>query len=417
MIIEMGPIFASLRKHRIPAILIVLEIALACAVLCNAVFMISQRVGDIHLPNAIDEQGLVTVTLRGTDDKLAGSDIPRNLAALRSIAGVQAAAVTSTLPLTTNNWGWSFGLSPDSALSDGNGAGAHKNTNMSLYFVSEGGDKALGLRVLQGRFFNSDEFADSKFGTAPLPETHVVVTTRSLAEHLWPGQSPLGKTIYSKPFYYTVVGVVDDVLRPNVYPQDAQKMYEDVYFPMSAGGSQGALSYYILRGAPQDRDRIMREAEQKLAAINPAAVAKGQTYSDIRDKYFADMSSMAWMLVLVCVVMLAVTAFGIVGLTSFWVGQRRRQIGIRRAVGATRGHIMQYFQTENLLLTTLGVAIGMGLAFGINVYLMQHYEMSRMPWYYLPGGAIALWLLGQASVFGPAQKAASVPPVVATRSM
>jgi putative ABC transport system permease protein len=177
------------------------------------------------------------------------------------------------------------------------------------------------------------------------------------------------------------------------------------------------LSNYIVRGAPQDRDRIMREAEQKLAELNPAAVAKGTTFLEIREKYFADMSSMAWMLVLVCVVMLAVTAFGIVGLTSFWVGQRRRQIGIRRAVGATRGHIMQYFQTENLLLTSLGVIVGMGLAFGINLYLMQHYEMSRMPWYYLPGGALSLWLLGQASVFGPAQKAASVPPVVATRSV
>jgi putative ABC transport system permease protein len=408
---EIRPIFASLRKHRIPALLIVLEIALACAVLCNAVFMISQRVNDIHLPSAIDEQGLVTVTLRGTDDKLVGSDIPRNLAALRGIAGVQQAAITSSLPLSHNNWGWSFGVSPDSALAN------QKNINVSLYFIGEGGDKTLGLHMLQGRFFNADELADSKFDTAPLPETHVVVMTHSAAENFWPGQAALGKTIYSKPYYYTVVGVVDDVLRPNVYTQNTRKSYDALYFPMSAAGSKGALSYYIVRGAPQDRDRIMREAEQKLAGLDPGAVAKGQTYTDIREKYFADMSSMAWMLVLVCVVMLAVTAFGIVGLTSFWVGQRRRQIGIRRAVGATRGHIMQYFQTENLLLTTAGVVIGMGLAFGINVYLMQHYEMSRMPWYYLPGGALALWLLGQASVFGPAQKAASVPPVVATRSV
>ena len=125
---------------------------------------------------------------------------------------------------------------------------------------------------------------------------------------------------------------------------------------------------------------------------------------------------MVWMLLLVCVVMLAVTAFGIVGLTSFWVGQRRRQIGIRRAVGATRGHILQYFQTENFLLTSVGVLFGMALAFGINVYLMQHYKMERMPWYYLPGGAIALWLLGQFAVLGPALRAAAVPPVVATRS-
>ncbi len=408
---EIRPIFASLRKHRIPALLIVLEIALACAVLCNAVFMISQRVNDIRLPSAIDEQGLVTVTLRGTDDKLVGSDIPRNLAALRGIAGVQQAAVTSSLPLSTNNWGWSFGVNADSVIAN------QKNINVSLYFIGENGDKALGLHMLQGRFFNADEMADSKFDTAPLPETHAVVMTHSAAENFWPGQSALGKTIYSKPYYYTVVGVVEDVLRPNVSTTNTRKSYDAVYFPMSAAGSKGALSYYILRGAPQDRDRIMREAEQKLAELNPGAVAKGQIYVDIREKYFANMSSMAWMLVLVCLVMLAVTAFGIVGLTSFWVGQRRRQIGIRRAVGATRRHIMQYFQTENLLLTTAGVVIGMGLAFGINVYLMQHYEMSRMPWYYLPGGALALWLLGQASVFGPAQKAASVPPVVATRSV
>ncbi|TPG08558.1 FtsX-like permease family protein [Rhodanobacter glycinis] len=408
---EIRPIFASLRKHRIPACLIVLEIALACAVLCNAVFMISQRVSDIHLGNAIDEQGITTVVLRGTDDKLVGSDIPRNLAALRGIAGVQAVAVASTLPLSHNNWGWSFGLDPDATISD------KKSHNVSLYFVGEGADQALGLRLLQGRFFNGDEYAGSKFDTAPLPETHVVVITQSLAKKLWPGQSALGKTLYSMPHYYTVIGVVADVLRPAFGNQAGPYIYDSTYYPLSAGGSKGVLAYYVIRSAPQDRERILREAEQKLASLNPGAVSKAQTYSDIREKYFADMSSMAWMLVLVCVVMLAVTAFGIVGLTSFWVGQRRRQIGIRRAVGATRGHIMQYFQTENLLLTTAGVAIGMGLAFGINLYLMQHYEMSRMPWYYLPGGALALWLLGQASVFGPAQKAASVPPVVATRSV
>ena len=406
---EIRPIFASLRKHRIPALLIVLEVALACAVLCNAVFMISQRVSDIHLPNAIDEHSIAVVTLNGTDDKLAGSDIPRNLAALRGIAGVQAVAVTSTLQLTGNNWGWSFGLSPDSTISD------QKNTNVSMYFLGEVADKALGLRLQQGRFFSSEDYADSKFGSTPLPETHVVVITHSAAERLWPGQSPLGKTIYSQPSYYTVVGVVADVLRPSV--NSGPEKYDATFYPLSAGGSNGVLSYYVLRGAPRDLHRIVREAEQKLAELNPAAVTKGQTFDDIRNKYFADMSSMAWMLVLVCVVMLAVTAFGIVGLTSFWVQQRRRQIGIRRAVGATRGHIMQYFQTENLLLSTAGVVIGMGLAFGINLYLMQHYEMNRMPWFYLPGGAIALWLLGQLAVFGPARRAAAVPPVVATRAV
>jgi putative ABC transport system permease protein len=155
---------------------------------------------------------------------------------------------------------------------------------------------------------------------------------------------------------------------------------------------------------------------QKLQELNPAAVAKGVTYDDVRSKFFANTNSMVWTLVLVCLVMLAVTAFGIVGLTSFWVGQRSLQIGIRRAVGATRGDILRYFRTENFLLSTAGVVIGMGLAFAINMYLMQHYEISRMPWYYLPGGAIALWVLGQLAVLGPALRAAAVPPVAATHS-
>ncbi len=99
------------------------------------------------------------------------------------------------------------------------------------------------------------------------------------------------------------------------------------------------------------------------------------------------------------------------------MAQRRRQIGVRRALGATRGHILRYFQTENFLLATIGIVIGMALAYGINVFLMSKYELPRLPGFYLPIGAVALWLIGQAAVLGPAMRAAAVPPVVATRSV
>jgi putative ABC transport system permease protein len=110
------------------------------------------------------------------------------------------------------------------------------------------------------------------------------------------------------------------------------------------------------------------------------------------------------------------TALGIAGLASFWVAQRRRTIGVRRALGATRSDILQYFQTENFLLTTIGIALGMVLAYGMNLLLMQHYELPRLPLIYLSAGAIALWSIGQLAVLGPALRAAAVPPVVATRS-
>jgi len=112
-----------------------------------------------------------------------------------------------------------------------------------------------------------------------------------------------------------------------------------------------------------------------------------------------------------------VTSLGIAGLASFWVAQRRRMIGVRRALGATRGDILRYFQTENFLLATIGIALGMVLAYGINMLLMRHYELPRLPAIYLPVGALALWLIGQLAVLGPALRAGAVPPVVATRSV
>jgi len=99
------------------------------------------------------------------------------------------------------------------------------------------------------------------------------------------------------------------------------------------------------------------------------------------------------------------------------VQQRTRSIGIRRAIGATRSDILHYFQLENFLIVTGGIVLGTMLAFVLNAVLMQHYELPRLPPYYLPIGALLLWLLGQLAVLGPALRAAAVPPVVATRSV
>ena len=96
--------------------------------------------------------------------------------------------------------------------------------------------------------------------------------------------------------------------------------------------------------------------------------------------------------------------------------QRTKQIGVRRALGATRGQILRYFQVENFCWPASASCLGMLLAYAINQLLMGKYELPRLPLHYLPIGAVLLWLLGQIAVYGPARKAASVPPAVATRS-
>ena len=126
---------------------------------------------------------------------------------------------------------------------------------------------------------------------------------------------------------------------------------------------------------------------------------------------------MAYLLIGVSIALLVITALGIVGLASFWVQQRTREIGIRRALGATKTDIVRYFQTENFILATAGIVLGMALAYGINLWLMSKYQMPRLPAVFLPIGAGLLWFLGQIAVLGPALRASTIPPAIATRSV
>jgi putative ABC transport system permease protein len=99
------------------------------------------------------------------------------------------------------------------------------------------------------------------------------------------------------------------------------------------------------------------------------------------------------------------------------VAQRRRQIGVRRALGARRIDIVRYFQTENLLIAGAGGALGICLALAGNLWLVTHLEMTRLSLGYVLAGAAIVLALSQASVLWPAARAASLPPAMATRNV
>jgi putative ABC transport system permease protein len=122
------------------------------------------------------------------------------------------------------------------------------------------------------------------------------------------------------------------------------------------------------------------------------------------------------MLVTVSVLLLLITCSGIVGMASLWVTQRRKQIGVRRALGARRIDILRYFITENFLITSSGVFGGVLLGVALNHLLVSQLEMARLPVGYLVGGAGVFWALGVLAVYGPAWRAASTSPALATRS-
>jgi putative ABC transport system permease protein len=404
------PILATLRRHKITALLIVLEIALSCAIVCNAVFLISQRLQRMDMPSGVALHELVQVqvaTIGEQPDSRARTQ--EDLAALQRIPGVQSVTLTNQLPFTNSSWNSSLKLTPTQT---------QPTLNATIY-RGEHLLQTLGARLVAGRFFGSDEYVyyeDVQRDPASVPRSSLIaIVTQGLADRLWPGESALGKTIYLGRIPLRVVGVVAGLIRPSLSNGDNTAQWSVVLpLRMSLGGGGN----YVLRTAPAARQRVIQAAVTALKKLDPKRViTKQRTLDDARAEFFQSDRAMTGLLLGVIVALLLVTGLGIVGLASFWVAQRRRTIGVRRALGATRVDIMRYFQTENFLLATLGIALGMALAYGINLLLMLHYELPRLPWMYFPIGAIALWLIGQAAVLGPAVRAAAVPPVVATRTV
>ena len=423
---EIRPIISSLRRHKLTAILLTLQVAFTCAIVCNVAFMILQRVTRISLPTGIAENQLSVIHSRfiGKDGRPWGeqhkADLEQadwaehqaDLAALRAIPGVESvAAVRFALPLNKNEA--SYGTCPSRQALDRvlqtmsmHGTGC---IDPSVYDGSPGLIETLGLHLVAGRDFRPDEYV---LGQKTPP---VAIISRALAQHLFPGQNALGKELYVGKRIIRVVGIVGTLLAPNLH--GAGRNYDTMIWPQLAE-STGA--FYVMRSAPQDRARILRDAKAALLKLGPGRFINPkyvETYTQIRAQYFQRDTTMIGLLIASALGLLFVTALGITGLANFWVGQRTRSIGIRRAIGATRADILRYFQTENFLIVTGGVVLGVLLAIGLNLLLMQHYELPRLPLWYLPIGAVVLWLLGQLSVLAPALRAANVPPVVATRSV
>jgi putative ABC transport system permease protein len=404
---EILPILSTLRRHKITAALLILEIALTCAIVCNAVFLISQRIDRMNMTSGVAEQELIRIRVAsiGADQNKYARD-QEDLALLRQIPGVKEVASVNQIPFGNSSNNSGIKIDPTQKKSTLN-ATNYYGTNLA---------ETLGTQLIAGRNLRPDEYADLKAVISALatkddkalPKS--IVITKAMADRLWPGQNPLGKPIYFDQIPIYVVGVVKDLVRPSIWDDSAAKY--SMIMPMRV-----ADGIFLIRTSPGDRDRVLKTALEKLKAADPNRVVLNKdTLEDVRRRFFQDDRAMTGLLAGVCVALLVVTALGIVGLGSFWVAQRRRQIGVRRALGATRGNILRYFQTENFLLATIGIAFGMVLAYGINLFLMVHYELPRLPGSYFPIGALALWTVGQIAVLGPAMRAAAVPPVVATRA-
>jgi putative ABC transport system permease protein len=399
------PILSTLLRHKIAASLIVLEIAITFAIVCNSVFLIANRIERANQPSGLAESELLRIRIAGIGASAKANEHAQtvlDLQTLRAVPGVRSVAVTNQLPFGGSSSSSSISLPPDVDKS---------LISPWTYFVGEDFIQTAGLRVVEGRDFQPGEYIDARdvLERAPAPHIPAVILNRATAERLFPGASAVGKVLGVFDQQTTIVGVVDTLVPPQA------KLPEQYSILMPMRSDYNAADY-LLRVDPKRLDETLNAAVAALENAGPGRVVQNrQRYDAMRDAFYATDRSMAWLLAAVCAALLVVTALGIVGLASFWVQQRTRMIGTRRALGATRGQIMRYFQAENLLLSGIGIVLGVVGAYAINQLLMANYELARLPIFYLPIGAALLLALGQLAVLGPARRAAALPPVAVMR--
>ncbi len=401
---EIRPIFSALTRNKTGASLIALQIAFTLAVIANAVFIVEQRVEKMGRETGMDVDNLIVFSSSGfvPDFDIEGA-VRQDLETLRAMPGVVAATVVNQVPLSGGGDSTGYRASPETPH--------HEAISANNYTVDEQGVETLGIALVSGRDFTAEEIAWVDMNSAYFPNS--VLVTRTLGEALWGDEDALGKTIYSgNDKSATVVGVIEHMQGAWVNWDGLERI---VIGPMM---QRRNYQRYMVRAEPGQRDLLIPVIEKTLAELNRGRIIRKVTpHADIVARSYARDRAMAVMLVTVTVLLIAITTLGIVGLASFSVSQRTKQIGTRRAIGARRLQIVRYFLVENAMVTTAGIVLGGILALFFNYWLVTEYELPPLDFVYLVGGMMALLVLGQLAVLLPARRASRIPPAIATRTV
>jgi putative ABC transport system permease protein len=400
---DIKPIFSSLRRSPTGAILVALQIALALAIVVNSLFIIVQRFEKINRDPGMDVPNIFFVGWVPSGDKFQGEVTMReDLSLLRSLPGVQAATVVNAVPLSGGGSSTSMFTEPDEKGRRG---------DMNYFQVDEQGLETFGARLAEGRNFDATIVTMPPKNSTTSPSG--ILVTRDVAKEMFPDESALGKTIYtgtSQPV--TILGIIDHM--HGSWP-GWDKVGNVALFPVI---SDETWARYMVRAKPGQRDAMMKQAEEALSKMdNGRVILKVRSLEYIAAHTYADDRAMAGYLSVVIALLLGISALGIFGLAAFNVSTRTKQIGTRRAVGARRTDILQYFLAENWLITTVGVAVGCVLALLLGYWLSTTFELPRLKLYYLVIGVVGLWIVSLAAALRPARRASMVSPAIATRTV
>lgn len=402
---EFGPILRAMKHSKVGALLIALQIAFTMTVLVNAFFMIQGRVAETLRPSGVVEEDLFHLRSTGFGaDFDARLTVEEDLAMLRQTPGIVDAVQTNAIPLSGSGWSMGLQTEPGDEI---------QATGVGVYMVDTHGIDTLGVKLVAGENFTETDVEWRERAQSDWPGKTII--TQAMAQALFPDDpfSAVGKTVYiSNDQPMTIVGIIERLQMPWVASTGIER---SMLVPVRMLWDSW---HYMIRTEPGQREAMMPLIEDQLARSNSQRVIRDmRSMPETRKQGYLMHRGLAIILTVLMVVLTLVTSLGIVGLASFSVNRRTKQIGTRRALGARKRDILRYFLVENFLITTMGVVLGGVMTIGFNIWLVQSMSFPKIDWLYIPLGMVVLWIIGQLAVYGPARRACAVPPAVATRTV
>ena len=400
--LDVIPVIKSLWRNKTGPLLIVIQLSLTIAVVSTALFVVSERIAKIERPSGMIEAGMFKIWMRENSPDADMEQIAkRDMDIIRATPGVIDATPISSIPVSGGGSSTSLYKNPEDKLND---------FPTAIYEMTEYGLSALGLALIEGRNFNANEVIF--FGRENAPKHTAAIITKDIADKMFPDESAVGKTVYMGGLQLTIVGIIERLMGP--WP-DSEYATSATILPVIV--KDDAINY-LVRTESGQRDAIMHSLLEKLRSIDSTRlVGDEKSMEKIKRESYSGDYAMIKILSFVIFMLIFVNALGIFGLTTFWVNQRRKQIGIRRALGSTKAGVMRYFMVENIVLVVFSAVVGTIIAYVNSSYMARTHSMEILPVTYVLITILFLLLVTIMAAYSPIRKATQISPVEAVSNL
>lgn len=384
--------------------LVIAEVSLAVMLLAAAGLLLRSTLAISAVEPGFDTEGKLTVGLRlpaGADPEGRNASLEGAIRRLQAVPGIHAAAAATAVPFDGR------GFSAWALLEDRPSADAESPPWTGYRAITPDYFHTLGIRLQKGRLLHEND-------RTGLP---VVVINQAAVERLFPDGGALGSRLSLGPGGIllrdaTVVGVVEDGHNRHL-TETPQSM---VYFPYSQAPLWPELALVLSSGFG---DAVtLRAAEAAIHEVDPGiALFSPRSLEQLIRTEVASSRAMAWLLGSFAATGLALAALGLFGVLSFTVARRRREIGVRMALGADRLHTQWHIVRGGLLQVCAGLMIGGGLVFILSGWFEELlFGVTATDAWTLAGVTLTLLLVGALAAWLPARRAAKIEPATVLRS-